>query len=151
MKSSDRGDIGDASPAERAAADAFVHVMRTKGVPYYGVAVQWTPPYQTDDAQRRVRQQSSQRTELFWALTASTEQNMLSGCGITQRAVCISYTRMLQATDPAGANAMCACRTLRPQSTRAILADYLIDAVVSLLEGNGPLILNARPLYDPAD
>ncbi|WP_083407154.1 hypothetical protein [Mycolicibacterium rutilum] len=139
------------SPAERAAAEAFVYVMRRYQVRTQQIAFEiWVPPSRSAAPGRDVRRYRV--APPFWALTLDPEA--LTGYAVNTRAELIRYShndfqesaeygpgcRELLAT-ATGTNPAYLCEPLTDAEAATAVTDYLVDAAASQAEGSGPLVL----------
>jgi hypothetical protein len=151
-----------------AARDAFLYVMRLRRVPVFGLAVQWWPLRSNSGKLRPFT-----LADRFWALTISADSKMIAGFGITRHGVCISYTKMIgpplrsephppttpnrrpranqMRTANGPRNFACASNPLSVEATTRVMANYLVEAVASLVDGSGPLVVNDVTPHTIAD
>jgi hypothetical protein len=155
------------SPAEQIAAEVFVKLMKSNRVRYYTIATQcWTRSI-TRHALEGPKQEIVRYFELaqpFWPLTIHQIQAVMTGYGISRGGTCIRYTRnpypsnrhpddvtvervqfgpgcqelMRRASDN---NPVFICERLAHLHAVKVVREYLIDAIISLSEGRGPLVI----------
>lgn len=154
--------------AERIATEVFVHLMHGYRVKPFELATQCRSVF----TERHNSRTSGPRYEIvrhlepsppFWPLTVNCDQP--AGYGITCEATCIRYEQHCYPADgyvfrfigeraefgpgcrelmrPAPDNTVFVCETLPPRHAVYIVKNYLIDAVLSLTEGRGPLTVNS--------
>lgn len=167
-KRPDRVGVGRAllvrSSAERSAAEAFVYVMRRARIREHDLATEaWISTGgatcgANGDVVRRYRMAPP-----FWPLTLDPDCPVMTGYGVNTHAVVIRYAQRdvplkrtadgftsvrtefgpgcrdlferASATIPAFV-----CESVAPDDARRIVAEFLLDALVSHLERRGPLI-----------
>ncbi|MGX9788214.1 hypothetical protein [Mycobacterium sp. MMS18-G62] len=157
------------SLAERAAAEAFVHLMHRCRVRQYDIAAEsWM---QADD--RPVAGGTSREivrhyrlAPPFWPLTIKSDEPALTGFGVNAHAVVIRYAeRTFPLSGPGdgftavrtqfgpgcrevlrratGTNPSFICEPLSPLEAEEVVRAHLIDAAMALAEGRGPLVTRA--------
>lgn len=154
--------------AERIAAEVFVYLMQRSRVRPYDVATRCRSAFTERDTSRT----SGPRYEIvrhlepsppFWPLTVNRDSR--SGYGINCEATCVRYE---QHSYPSGGyvfgfiveraefgpgceelmrratprNTVFVCEILSPRSAVEVMKKHLIDAVLSLIERRGPLVVN---------
>ncbi|WP_126298313.1 hypothetical protein [Mycolicibacterium phlei] len=142
----------------RAAAEAFVYVMRRFAVRTHEIALEaWTPPGGTArDTTRRYRVAPP-----FWPVTLEADR---TGYAVNTRGEFIRYIQRDFGADldtdfgprcrdllarATHANPAFLCEPLDPARAREAVADYLVDATASLSCGNGPVVVGVVTVAPP--
>ncbi|MEB3030246.1 hypothetical protein [[Mycobacterium] nativiensis] len=152
-------------PAARLAVEVFIAFMRNNRVRPYEIATRCRIRSVTRHVPVGPRREIVRSFDLappFWPITVDRDDVALTGYGIDRTGVCIRYTqnpyplfdhaddvtvqrarfspgchnvmRRASRTNPAFI-----CERLPEREVIGVLADYLIDAAVSLSEGRGPV------------
>jgi len=164
------------SLAERAAAEAFVYVMRRCRVRQFDLAAEaWisagSRPVAGGTSHEVVRHYRI--APPFWPITVNADEPILSGYAINAHAVPIQYAQrdiplngasdgftsvrtefgpgcrdlFLRATNTVPAFV---CEPLSAAEARQVVDEYLIDAIVSQTGGCGPLVASGTALPPPS-
>jgi hypothetical protein len=165
------------SAAERAAAEVFVYSMRQRRVQHFDVALWRTTLIITHRTSSGPKHEVLRRYEPappFWPLTIARSQDVPSGYGVNQDAVCIAYEQHWQSssdhpdsltveraifapgcrdlmTHASRTNPVFVCEPLTFRRAAEILKHYLIDATISLTEGRGALIVYTHDTHETSD
>jgi hypothetical protein len=158
------------SLAERAATEAFVHVMRRWRVREHAMATEaWVDAPGTTVARRRDLTPRYRMAPPFWPLTVNTDEPVLTGFAVNAHAVVIRYA---QRDVPLGSGpdgftsprtdlgAGChdvflrasgtvpafVCEALTPDEAMLVVEAHLIDAMRSLIDGRGPVVTTGSAL-----
>lgn len=160
---------GGQSAAERAATEVFVLLMRRHRVRYFDLALWVSTRTITHHGFSGPKHEVVRRYEPappFWPLTIDRSQGALAGYGVNRGAACIAYAQYRHPTtehvDAAAVervvfapgcrerighasrtNPAFACGRLTSRRAIEILKTYLIDAVISLSEGGGALVVTS--------
>ncbi len=160
------------SLAERAAADAFVYVMRRSRVREYDLAAEaWVEatgrPVAGGTSREVVRRY--RMAPPFWPLTVNSDEPVLTGYAINAHAAVIRYAQrdvpLNGATDgfssvrtefgpgcrdlfvrASGTVPAFLCEVLSPDEAQQVVRAYLIDAMMSQIDGRGPLVTSGSAL-----
>jgi hypothetical protein len=163
------------SLAERAAAEAFVYVMRRWRVRGYDLAAEaWIEaagrPVAGGTNREVVRRY--RMAPPFWPLTVNADEPVLTGFAVNAHAVVIRYAQrdvpLGGATDgfttvrtefgpgcrdlfvrATGTVPAFLCESLPPNEARRVVNALLIDAMTSLVDGRGPLVVSGSALPPP--
>lgn len=153
------------SPAARIAAEVFIEFMRNNRVRPFDIATYCrtrTITRHVATGPRREVQRSFEVAPPFWPVTIHRDEAALTGYGIDRAGACIHYTQnpypiVNRADDmtihrvqfapgchdllrrATRVNPAFICERLPGRQINQILTDYLIDAAVSLSEGQGPV------------
>jgi hypothetical protein len=161
---------------ERAAAEAFVFVMRRWRVREHTLAAEaWVEatgrPAAGGTSREVVRRY--RMAPPFWPLTVDTDEPVLTGYAVNTHAVVIRYaqrdvpisagtdefTSMRTEFGPgcrelfvqaSGTVPAFVCEIVSPEEARQVVESHLVDAMRSLIDGRGPLVISGSAQPPPS-